>query len=206
MKFKDLTGMKFDLLTAIKRAPDGSSGQTMWVCDCDCGVKGVVVRRDTLMLKGPHHTCGCRRGDGDRVMDRGKMYRPNTFCDKCGKPIHRSKTRLLKNKRKFCSYFCLFGKNRVTSINGRRYRKKIRMVSAPEWAYPMAYPNHMIAEHRLVMSKTAGRLLYRGEVVHHRDHDPSNNSPDNLELWPSNASHIRAEHGVITEGADCSLK
>jgi hypothetical protein len=38
------------------------------------------------------------------------------------------------------------------------------------------------AEHRLVMEQKLGRELGRWEAVHHRDHNRSNNDPDNLEL------------------------
>lgn len=38
-------------------------------------------------------------------------------------------------------------------------------------------------EHRLVMAKLIGRPLTGDEVVHHRNGDRLDNSPDNLELW-----------------------
>ncbi len=39
------------------------------------------------------------------------------------------------------------------------------------------------AEHRLVMSRLLGRPLRKGESVHHKDGNRSNNIPQNLELW-----------------------
>lgn len=41
--------------------------------------------------------------------------------------------------------------------------------------------NHCL-EHRLIMAKTLGRLLHSWEEVHHKDLDPANNNPKNLEL------------------------
>lgn len=40
-------------------------------------------------------------------------------------------------------------------------------------------------EHRLVMEKVLGRALTPEEIVHHKDEDGLNNSPDNLELTTS---------------------
>lgn len=37
-------------------------------------------------------------------------------------------------------------------------------------------------EHRVVMERNLGRALRAEEVVHHRDGDKSNNSPENLEV------------------------
>lgn len=50
-----------------------------------------------------------------------------------------------------------------------------------------------VAEHRLVMESILGRYLHPHEVVHHRDGNPANNTPANLELFVSNADHLRAE-------------
>jgi hypothetical protein len=46
-------------------------------------------------------------------------------------------------------------------------------------------------EHRKVMEQVLGRALRRGEVVHHIDGDKTNNSPENLEVFASNAEHLR---------------
>lgn len=81
----------------------------------------------------------------------------------------------------------------------------VRHVRAPAWALPMARGDGYIAEHRLVMAKMIGRLLARTEVVHHLDHDPANNAPTNLELWPTNGSHKMGEVGRIAIGAACRL-
>lgn len=48
-------------------------------------------------------------------------------------------------------------------------------------------------EHRVVMEQKLGRLLQKGEVVHHVDHDTQNNEEDNLELMPSRW-HYNAKH------------
>ncbi len=71
--------------------------------------------------------------------------------------------------------------------------------------HPMATLHGYVLEHRLVMEDMLGRFLSRSEVVHHKDDDTQNNSPDNLELFASNADHLRATisgkpHQVSAEG------
>ena len=46
-----------------------------------------------------------------------------------------------------------------------------------------------ITEHRLVMEKYIGRKLKKGEIVHHIDHDRSNNNIENLILCNSSFEH-----------------
>lgn len=50
-----------------------------------------------------------------------------------------------------------------------------------------------ILEHRLVMEEMLGRYLLPSEVVHHRNKNKQDNRPANLELFASNADHLRAE-------------
>ena len=36
-KYKDLTGQKFGMLTALEKVPDANAKQAVWHCRCDCG-------------------------------------------------------------------------------------------------------------------------------------------------------------------------
>ena len=45
--------------------------------------------------------------------------------------------------------------------------------------------------HRVVMEQMLGRPLKPKEVVHHRDFNPYNNAPENLQLFASSAEHTR---------------
>mgnify|MGYP001616820187 CR=1 FL=1 len=47
-----------------------------------------------------------------------------------------------------------------------------------------------VSQHRLVAEDTLGRLLAKGEVVHHMDENRSNNAPENLQVMHF-ADHLR---------------
>lgn len=71
--------------------------------------------------------------------------------------------------------------------------KPIKYVRCPPKFLPMARKDGYIMEHRLVMARRLGRMLLRTEVVHHINHDPHDNRPENLELFASNGEHKRVE-------------
>lgn len=50
-----------------------------------------------------------------------------------------------------------------------------------------------VLEHRLVMEAHLGRYLEPGEVVHHRNGNHADNRLENLEVFPTNADHLRHE-------------
>ena len=60
-------------------------------------------------------------------------------------------------------------------------------------SYRKRYGRH---EHRVVAEEMLGRPLAPGEVVHHRDGDKLNNSPENLEVLPSQAAHVKQHRRV----------
>lgn len=91
-------------------------------------------------------------------------------------------------------------KGGITYKRPKGNHKGARYVRAPKWAAAMARKDGYIMEHRLVMVQLTGRLLTRTECVHHRDHDPLNNEPSNLELWPTNRDHKMGEVGRFVEG------
>lgn len=92
-------------------------------------------------------------------------------------------------------------KGGVTMFKKKGNYKDIRYQRAPDWMKPMARKDGYIMEHRMVMAEWCGFLLTRTEVVHHVNHDPTQNARQNLELWPDNRSHKLAEHGRFVEGA-----
>jgi hypothetical protein len=58
----------------------------------------------------------------------------------------------------------------------------------------MARKDGYVMEHRLLVAQAMGRSLLRTETVHHVNHDPQDNSLDNLKLFASNRDHKLHEH------------
>ena len=52
------------------------------------------------------------------------------------------------------------------------------------------------AEHRVIMERTLGRQLVKGESVHHRNGIRSDNRPENLELWVGPARYGQRAHEI----------
>lgn len=60
MKLNDLTGLRFGKLVVIKRVENDTSGNRMWLCQCDCGSVSVVGGRHLTSHKTI--SCGCEKG------------------------------------------------------------------------------------------------------------------------------------------------
>ena len=57
MRVIDLTGMKFDRLTVIKRVENDAQGSAKWECRCECGA--MLSVRGHSLTSGNTHSCGC---------------------------------------------------------------------------------------------------------------------------------------------------
>lgn len=59
--------------------------------------------------------------------------------------------------------------------------------------HPFATKAGYVLQHRLVMEEVLGRYLDPKEVVHHKDCNRLNNDPSNLQVFQTNADHLRHE-------------
>jgi hypothetical protein len=69
------------------------------------------------------------------------------------------------------------------------------LVYQPE--HPCADRVGYVLEHRIVAEEKLGRPLYDYEVIHHLDHDRTNNAKENLVII-TQSEHIRKYHGKGT--------
>ena len=68
-KFEDLSGKKFNKLTAMKAV--GCKGhQTMWLCKCECGNETEVAKGN--LLNGHTKSCGCLKHQESKNKTHGK--------------------------------------------------------------------------------------------------------------------------------------
>ena len=78
MSKKDLTGQKFGKVTAINPAGTNESGNTLWLCECECGNKTIVVNSN--LTRGNSKSCGC--------VGRDKIIKRNTIHNLCHTRIY----------------------------------------------------------------------------------------------------------------------
>jgi ribosomal protein L37E len=142
--------------------------------------------------------------------------KPNTTCQRCGKPIYRRPSLLAKLATVACSHSCsnklrehphlytpeaiakrsakMMGENNP-SWRGGRYvepNKGYVMVRMPN--HPRARHNGYVLEHILVAEQMLGRSLTSEEEVHHINHDRSDNRQENLKIYASHLEHWMEEH------------
>ena len=91
-KARDLTGQKFGLLTAIKKAPS-HNGHTYWLCKCECGNEKEI--QTSHLTCGITKSCGCQQEKCTGNKNINKNFTPvEQICSICQqKFLNKQKTR-----------------------------------------------------------------------------------------------------------------
>lgn len=77
---------------------------------------------------------------------------------------------------------------------GGRRKDSRGYIHVLNWNHPRCNKHTgYVYEHTLVMEKHIGRYMLPGEVVHHRNGNPSDNRIENLELFSRNSEHLAKE-------------
>ena len=105
-------------------------------------------------------------------------------CVVCGKEISVKPSDLKLGRGKYCSNECK-GENHLRDKNPRWKGGEVTMQG---YVFILS-PNHYRADRRgyvkravLVAEKKYGRMLQKGELVHHKNKIKNDDSPDNLEI------------------------
>lgn len=100
-------------------------------------------------------------------------------CAMCDQTFYKQRAEQ-DSEKSFCSKPCYMG---------------WRAVNRSGATYPKVGPDH---RHRLVATQHLGRPLAPGEVVHHIDEDRLNFAPENLAVFPDQATHMRCHRGGMS--------
>lgn len=89
--------------------------------------------------------------------------------------------------------------------HGRYRTQKIKHVICPAEFSGMARPDGYVSEHRLNAAIGISREILSNEVVHHIDHDATNNNIENLMIFQGNAKHKMFEGGKLVSPIWCGI-
>ena len=213
-KFKDITGKKFNYLTAIKRIGTRkvkNSRCTVWLFLCDCGNEKELIMSNVTKKKAGTVSCGCKKLDfaktglwkyGSKASTKNlknKLFgclvplKIVGTCSngkvweclcKCGRKKNIQSRHLLSGGIKTCG--CALMRKGEDSPNwkGGKYKSKEGYVLIYNPNYRKLSEKYLL-EHRLKMEKKLGRKLHDAENVHHKNGIRDDNRMSNLELWVS---------------------
>jgi hypothetical protein len=171
-------------------------------CANGCGKK--IWRSQYLLEQFPNAFCS--RSCSAQYQSRKARLDPDNqvVCvnPSCGKTFYRQKSReKYNNGNHYCSRKCRdqhYAGERHHNWQGGRFVNEdgyvmvAKSLIPPEFLPMLNKGQKTLFEHRLVMAMHLGRPLESWEVVHHVDHNRSNNDISNLEL------HSAHEHAGIT--------
>ena len=99
MKYpKDIAGMKFGRLTAIKKVGtkgNGKGSKSIWLCRCDCGNEKEILRNS--LVSGTTKSCGCLEKEVKATMhlkhgmEKSRIWNIWTgMRDRCSRPNNKN--------------------------------------------------------------------------------------------------------------------
>ena len=140
---RDITGMRFGILTAIEPADIQKPGTTIWRCRCDCG--GEINAPLSQLTSGYRKSCGClshpplKAFVGQRfgkltvtgyAGKRAGMHRWKCICD-CGNETIVGQTLLQTGKTKSCG-----------CIQAEIYKDNLKLIDGTSVTILEAYKKH----------------------------------------------------------------
>lgn len=146
-----------------------------------CPVCGNIVMR----YPSQEHLKTCSKKCGSIIRHINFVEKSQRECALCGKffvPKHS------KSKGLFCSYRCAGEYRRKPFV----LRKGYKYLLLPN--HPNATRQGYFAEHRYVVERDIGRRLDRSEIIHHINHNKSDNRIENLMILNSPGKHTVKYH------------
>lgn len=103
--FNDISGMKFNMLTAIARSEKKSPRGAVWDCSCECGGFKQVVSSD--LKSGNVKSCGCIASSGLKIGQKlRKSISIDHTCPSCSIVFKVKPSRMRKSSYVCCSMAC----------------------------------------------------------------------------------------------------
>lgn len=84
LKTNDISGQKFNKLTAIERMGTDKNGRALWLCKCDCG--NMIAVNITDLRTGRRKSCGCLKKERYNII--GQRFGKLTVIHKESEGIH----------------------------------------------------------------------------------------------------------------------
>lgn len=174
-KAKDISGLKFSYLTAIrptdKRASDGS---ILWLCKCVCGSDYYATT--SKLAKGDVKSCGCMRASFSREYNRYEFFE--------------DKVRVIDSKGNFAiidatdfdairPYYWFKGRNYFFTVTHRKHLPRLpmhRFIFSQHTPIPQGFDIDHVDRNKTNNSMSNLRLATRAENVINRDLIVSNTS------------------------------